>query len=471
MTDELRPLLFPVSSSIDNYISSICDGQPPLDSSTKKISRVALKGIAIVFSAAAKVFYVPISLDFGARVGGKIGPGLGILCAVCNVKAFFFLEMWAANGIINSVIGPKTKAEMELKRHHIKMHVSALLISSAVLVVIFSQIPYTYPAIDYNSSSYKILAGTVSLIAGVFIPTRSIQLAFERIHKEIINKKRNSICTKLQNAMRQLIQEKHVLYSQMNATQQLEYCSKISDIESIVNQNSTSERNHCFIKEIQKKEDVFDPINPIWNFVGKAIGLGLAGIFEYAIAKYTFCQSKEIIWDNNYYAGFCAVGVTASTTYLYGKAIIEATGRIVSSIGSSLTGNRVRNLGEQQHPNWNFCLKIEEAVTNIFALGAPLVIWGDFFENPVWEHYFFESTMILIYYLILLTSSYDTIEGFIQTLNGNANQQRVLNLNQKIKQLAMGIQSADQEEFIAFFNKLPQEIQIQTYKKANIPFE
>jgi len=470
MASATTPLLTN-SSLLENCFSAISEGKRGLDTQCQKVSRRVSYAIAGGFSSVAKIFYIPISLQAGVRILGKGGWGtaLGVTSAVCNCKAFLILELWAARGIIKDLLGSKLEENTALERKKVHSCITGGLLISALLIAIFTQIPYALPADDY-APEYKTFAGIFSLIASIFIPTRSTQLSLKKIAEKSSSVNENSTISKIQTGVVQSIREKKQAFDNTTWDTKKHIVTDLSQIKSNI-----ADKVHSYFKWLISPSPNLTSLNSAIgknaSRISKALGLCITGVFEYAIAKYSYEKLKELVWDNEYFA-VTAAGLTAlSCLYLYGKAIFGTSERVCHSVQKKIEGKKNPSLGEQLWPRLSTGLKIEEAISNIFALGPTFVIWGDFFKNPTWQHWFFMSVLAIAIYFIISTSSFDTIDDFLKELPLTDEQRAVLRQSQEFESLASAFENCPQEEFASFLQRLPEETKALLCTKVGISEE
>ena len=375
--------------------------------------------------------------------------------------------MWAANGIINDTIGAKTPEELAIRRTQVNKRTIAAIIISALAIATFSQITYALPAADY-SKHHKVVAGVISLIAAIIIPTRSLQLTMQHARKKYLDAQKNPILLKIQQATVALLHEKKAEYTQMNNDEQLNTYYTFANITSTPLQANPPAIS--YFKELVPNATTPDSsyYSKGSKLLGTISGILLTGIFEYAIAEYTFDKTKQLIWSNDIAAGVFASLATATTLYLFGKSIIATSERVMGSLAESLCCKRVRSLGEKLHPIPSYILKVEEAVTNIFALGTSVIIWGEFYPSPTWKHYFFIGSITTAVYLLLLTASLDIVDGGLQKATRNSKKKKIFTIDEMYQTLANGFKDASQEEFASFVGRLPKEAKLQLCAKAGL---
>ncbi|NGX46870.1 MAG: hypothetical protein K1000chlam3_00237 [Chlamydiae bacterium] len=457
------------NSGLGNCVLAICERKEAIDTQCNKSARVGLNAVAGIFSALAKVFYIPIALKAGNRIGES---RLGIVSAICNCKAFFILEMWAARGIIQDLLGPRIVERTAIEHQKINTCVKASLIIAAITITIFTQIPYALPAADY-AHEYKALAGTFSLVASIFIPTRSIQLSLSKLYEKSSSIKKSSTFSKLQKGIVQLIREKQSAF--VNSSMEVKN-QWIEDLSLIKNLNSPQEKMFSYLKwNFSRPLEISPQLGTCSQKCSKytsiAIGLFITGVFEYAIAKYSFEKTKELIWNNDIFSGCTAALTTATCLYLYGNAILGTSERVFNGMREWIGCKRMPTLGERLWPKLNISLKIEESITNLFALGPTFVIWGDFFKTPTWKHWFFVTTISTAIYFIISTSSFDTINDITQTLPLDKKKKKVVNQNKEFESLISTFENCPQRDLALFVRDLPEGLKSLLCERIKIPQE
>lgn len=140
-------------SLIDNAIDAICSNRQSINTN-KKITKTIVLGIGLVVAATAKYFYYPVAQEGGKSIFGdnSVGDAFGYVFEVFYSKAFFTLEMWALNGILDAVLSNKSQEELEA-RQKISTVGKVLLVLSTVAAAAFARYPFALPAAQYNKAA------------------------------------------------------------------------------------------------------------------------------------------------------------------------------------------------------------------------------------------------------------------------------------------------------------------------------
>nr|NGX27501.1 hypothetical protein [Chlamydiota bacterium] len=388
---------------------------------------------------------------------------------ICNCKAFFILEMWAARGIIQDLLGPKIAERTALEKKKINTCITVSLVIAAIAISTFTQIPYALPAADYSPRN-KAFVGIFSLVASIFIPTRSMQLTLSKAYEKSPAVKKNPTLSKFQMGLVQLTRENQAGFISLNMIDKKDW---IHDLRSIKSQESNYNKLISYLKWICLESKEIHPqlgtcSQKYSNYTSRALGLFITGVFEYAIAKYSFNKTKELIWENDIFSGCTAFVTTASCLYIYGESILKTSERIFNGMREIVGKKRISTLGEQLWPKLNIGLKLEESVTNLFALGPTFVIWGDLFKTPTWEHWFFVTTIMVAKYFTLSTASFDTINDFTETLTLGAEKKEIVEQNKEFKSLISTFENCSQKDLALFLLDLPEDLKSQLCERIGI---
>lgn len=459
--EEFKADIFP-QSGIDEGICAICKEMPLQDSITQKASRAGLYTLAALCSIGARVFFYKIALQAGISIAGKNLGGyiLGNSIAVLYSKSFFTLEMWAARGIINDFFEARTSAEAKVSKKQFGLGKKITITALVILASLFARYPFALPAAQYNPK-YAYLAGGVTLFTSVFIPLRSIQLSLLKFAKIFSSHKQN-IIEKMQFSTTTML---HQNYFQIRNSLKL-INEKITQLE--LHTNGTD----LFRSLISSSETVItQPPPKVLTYFGQAVGILLTGILEYALAKYTFSLTKEYVLSNDILGTAFALFTVVSTTYLYGKAITSIARRTTNAVYNAFAKQRVKEIDEQIYPIFSLILKIEETISNIFALGPWFVIWGNFFPKPASQHWFFEITLLSTLFATLQNSSIDSIKSLFLNLTKNNYAKKALTLQNKYNRIANMIEKSSEEEYLIWYHHLPVDIRHHIRKIAGVSEE
>lgn len=433
---------------LSNCLIAICEKEAPQD--PHKTVRRVLKITGAAISAIAKIPYIPISLTLG-----KV---LGPVSIVGNTAGFFILEYWATAGTVDDFFAPKTQAEIELFRQakigKRKLCMHAVILSTASLIALSSQLPTALAGVAYNSQKYKLVAGLVLLVAGALIPMRSLQLSIEQIRLSA-QKTFESQITEIKAKMIALIRENHGAFIHNSYEKKMAFIERCEEIRHC-NISPTEKANRYILHVLHK--DPFPTsqakkiVGSVFNYTGLGIGTALAGIFEYALGQYTFDLTKQEIWDDDVAGGIFAGLAVGSTAYLFGTSVIRTTQRIFNLAGNLVTGQEVRNLGWQLRPKLSFVLTALGLMIDLCALGPTYVIWGNFYDqNPI-THQLFQKTMCASLFLLLFTSTLDIIDEMVTSsiAQGEEEEQAILRIHHEFQKLADLIEKSPNREFIGY---------------------
>ncbi|MCI5052300.1 MAG: hypothetical protein MRY21_04065 [Simkaniaceae bacterium] len=446
---ELTVPLSPKSPIYDpaliDAIDAIRQDAPLVDTRCNKAARGVLLTISAAFSAAAKIFYIPIAL----KLKSKVGKPLAIVSATCNVKAWFVLEMWAAQGVINDLLGPTTEKEALILRHRSRKFTAvAATTLTGLIVAILGQIPSALPAADFAKKA-KLIKGLTTLISGLFLPTRSIQLSMDAFMAQRRRMRKNPTLLQAQQALVAICNQ--AICTMPTAHQSLKASPTAPALLSQILANA---------KEAPKPPPLIT--------AKKAVGLILTALFEYALARYTYRKTVELI-DDSPATGFTfAAAVTASTFYLFGKSIIGTTSRVLTSVKQLFCCRRKRSLGERAHPITNIALKVEEVVSNVFATGTVWIIWGEFFKSNLVEDYFFPIVIATTIFSLLMTSSQDLVNLVTERAPAGTPERAEIDTTRLLQRLKAVTQSAPETAVATLLDELPPEALAKISTLANV---
>lgn len=113
-------------------------------------------------------------------------------------------------------------------------------------------------------------------------------------------------------------------------------------------------------------------------------------------------------------------------------------------------------------------MKIEETITNIFALGSSVVIWGDFFNKPDWQYWFFEISICAAIYALILTASLDTIDEILQRFPSNVEGAKWIQTSKEFGRIERLIKNSSQTSFAEWLSELPDNVKTELCKKAKL---
>lgn len=442
---------------------SILDRGPKIDSVCQKSTRVTLRVIVIGCSAAVKVFFIPVSLELPA--GGAFAAG--------NCIAYFALEYWSGNAVINSIAGPKTRAEMELERYGNKYgRGRAIAIGvSSVTIGLLSQVTYALAAALYNSQKFKVLAGVTTLIAGGLFPARSTQLSLEAYFNNQKLSEIEKTLVEIKNDLIAHLQDHRTLLVEAGYEEQCEIINKFNEFRKSSNK-VVDFTNHVFAKR------ALPPTSPpscsptrAFSYV---VGGSLTVILQSCIGWYTWSKTQELVTDDTAVAGVCTALAVGSAFYMTGKSLISTTERICNAIVDFAECRFKPTLIEKLRPKTTFCLKTLSLLSSTLALGATWVIWSDFFEDNKMEKNFFTSTINAATFLLLYTATLDMVDDIVEALikqTGTHEEKEVLELYHELRNFQEVIQKSSMADFGIFLTKLPDSVRIPLLQRHNLAVE
>lgn len=341
------------------------------------------------------------------------------------------------------------------------------VISTALALSIFSQIPVALPALDYDLG-YKELGFTVLLISGSLIPIRSIQLSLDKIfEKRLLNDTQKQIESIRENAVSCIgnyretfrgapFDQKLALISNLNLTRSME------DLEP-------------YLAQIFEETDVPQVAqNPLLGRVSTVIGWWITASFEAALTTYTFEKSKENIFDDNVLAGTFAVVTGLSWGYLTGQAVVGTTKRIAQTCVNFFKGQSNPSIAEQIFPNLTAGLKLLGAAISIAAMGPTFVIWGDYYKDNLEKKVYFLTTMSTALVFLLSTASFDMIDGIVQNRiekNGTLDEQSIVKLDKELRKFQQLLSQSSLFDFASFLETCPADIKNKLLARAEVTAE
>ncbi|MFZ0565167.1 MAG: hypothetical protein WAM28_03180 [Chlamydiales bacterium] len=447
---------------LENRILLICNRTNSADSLCQKTARKVFKGIAIFASSSAKIFFVPVSLTLGQRIG-EAGKVIGPICAISNSASFFTLEYTVARGVINDLLSTKANRENELFPHEQdtkKICKKITIISTSGLISLFSQVPPALAVFHYNAPQVKIIAAGVTLIAGALFPMRSVQLSLDHLTKQFSRATQPKLLA-MKKEMCKLIKESHELFIKEDLSQKSEF---IKALDQIRKDNDSQRKVNQYLLNAIHPQNLLQPTQPskirkYVNYSGQAVGLVLTGILQYGIAEYTYELTKQEISDSDATAATLAAVSVASNVYLMGTSIINTTRKVFDSTWGWISNTRKRSLAEQLRPKLTFSLKSFGLILNALALGPSVVIWGDFYQGSSFQG-FFESSICTATFLLLFTATLDVVDDVVESLvlsKGTQGEKEIIQMDQEFKQLLNLLEESSLADFQVFFDDLPPE--------------
>ena len=459
--DESSPLILSTESPLatdqrdllQKSIASLCQ-QDPVEDPDKQAKMIA-RGFAILMSASAKVGYIPISM--------KLGPVLGPVAATANSIGFFILEYWAANGTITSALPMQTLAEKELLQAQETKSTcqKVLFLIPALIVAMSSQLPTVLAGVNYNEEKYKIPAAVALITSGSLIPLRSIQLSIEQLYKTL-QKGDPSEAIVAQRKMVDLLRKNHQAFIEMSKEEKE---GVLADLSRVRQMSESADKTNQYLTtflgiEPPHQERANDCFENGLRYAGLGLGVGLSGVFEYALGDYTFNLTKKEVFDNDALAVTFACLAVVCTSYLYIQSIVGTSQRVFSVVGDLANGTEARNLGWQLRPKLSAALTTLALSVDALALGPTYVVWGDFYDQNKGKHDLFLATMCASLFLILFTATLDIANDLCSysIMNGSDEEKSILALSQELQRLAATIEKSSPEQFEQFLTSLPEGI-------------
>lgn len=453
------------ADKLADCFSDYCD-RKPLENPYQATKRV-LRGCATVVSASAKIPYAPISL--------QLGPVLGPIAVVGNSTAFFALEYWTANAMINSMLGEKTIAEERLFQgepgNEKSLCQKIIIITPAAVLALASQLPTVLAGVHYNDEKYKVAAGFVLVIAGSLLPMRSIQLSIEEIRTRMKNTTESEIAM-VQQRMSAHIRKYHNAFIEMKREDKNAF---ILTCNGVRNLDPSTEKTSRYVLTFLRHENAprreeNGVVETAIDYFGFGVGALSAGIFEYALGQYTFDMSKQEFWNNDIAGGVFATFAVGSTAYLYGRSIVRTTQRIFNAVGNFFTGNEVLNLGWQLRPKLSFALSSIGLLTDLCALGPTYVIWGGFYNQNEIEHELFQKTMCASLFMLLFTATLDIVNDIVSYSieKGSDEEREILTVHREFQKLTELVEKSPSREFIRFLTNMDGETQREMLEKLSL---
>jgi hypothetical protein len=445
-------------------IVSISQDTLDIDSRCKTVAKVSLFVTVGVLSAGAKVPFIPISLKFGDLAGKWVGADggkvLGILSAYGNSTGFFILEFWAGKAIINDALSSRrTESCVQCKQF--------VILPVAVALALVSQLPSALAGVQYNNKDYRYVAGSVLLVTGSILPTRSLQLAANDACMISFRKKTQSIMEVKKQELLDLISENHQLYLNMPKNDKLALIGQINEIQAKNTEDAIYE--YLSILLSVPDDNAIDTHralcrNTTLKCMGLATGTILTGLFHYALGEFTHDKSKEYILDNEISAiTFAALAVSVNF-YLLGSSIIRTAQRVFITTGNLLCGSYNPSIADQINPGLSFSLKLVGLVTDVFALGPTLVIWPEFYKDSEVKKYLFTISISISLFLILFTSTLDIIDDIVEGSSRN-DSKAIVELDRAYQKLMLVISRSALIDFVAFHANLPEEFKNQFFSR------
>ncbi len=439
-------------SSIDNAIDAICSNRHSINTN-KKITKAIVLGIGLVVAVTAKYFYYPVAQEGGKSIFGdnSVGDGFGYVFEFFYSKAFFTLEMWALNGILDAVLSNKSQEELEA-RQKISTVGKVLLVISTVAAAVFARYPFALPAAEYNKAA-PIPALVFSLAASLVIPIRSIQLTMGQLSS--LNK--CNCCSPIAAAKRKFVGYLEKVEATLLTKNLQELSAAQGEIE-LIDQNS---RSTMSLSKYVAYGNISNKLDNALKVVSLIATIPLVAILEFAIADYTFHTTKNLVLDNDPFAATLAATSVLVTFYFYGKAIYESSNRFFRFLTNKCNPVPSSPLAEKISPTLINSLKAEEFISNIFALGPWYSVWGNFYNAPPAKHWFFVPVLLLTLFATLQASSCAVIENGFLLFTKNEDGKRAIKLISNLRRIRETIGAANDAEFLTFILQLPADLKKQ----------
>ncbi len=441
-----------------------------------RTSRRSLKVAVVIFSAAAKIPYWPIS--------NKLGPGIGPICAGANSLAFFALEWWAGSKGLDDELGRQTHEEIAMLENKGDQAsckdraVKIISISTATLVAAASQLPSALAGEAYNTQGLKVAAFVVLLVSGSLLPLRSIQLSLQALRSQ----SRDAVEQKLLALKADVI----TLVGQHGDVLQ-----EVHNIEA-----SSSQERYWSILLGQRDESKETKGQRVARLTGEVVGFGLNAFLQVSLGYLTYSITKEDIKDNDALGVTFATLAVTSTVYLTGTAIQKTAGKTFALVHSLLTGSRKPSLVEILKPRLAFAMQATGILIDLLAIGASGVIWSEFYSKskgegttpaptggvtpepeitpPTAGGVAAATAICTSIFFLLFTAMTDIIDNLTSSIilhKGNEEAKELLDLHKKLNRLARSVKKTPLFNFAIFVLELPEEVRDRYMRKFDLSID
>ncbi|MBS0626377.1 MAG: hypothetical protein JSS32_10035 [Verrucomicrobia bacterium] len=432
--------------------------------------RQCSKSATFVAAMCANASFIPITLN------------AGIPFAIGNSASFLALDFWALNATFDDAFGPRTEHEALLvdRMSKGKCYTVSLAVGS-VLMAVLSQFPNALPSLDYNGN-YAVPGMVFLLAGGAVLPLRSLQLTINKaiqMQKCVLGEDGKKI-ESIRSEMVSLVQGYQNDFEYSGQDHQLQVIQSLNEIRNSDLNKVETYLNAVFDKLLQSPQAAASPskfksaCTSLGQTIGKVTGLFLAASLETGLSLYTFDKTQTHMIGNPVGAGLFTAAVIGSGVYLYGKAILDTTQRVTSSIFSTFTGQRVKGLAEQLRPTLTLSLRMVGLLLNLGTFGPNLVIWGDFFKDNATEKTFFEATLCSAYFVLVSTATLDLVDSAVKQIvlsKGTDNEKEIIHLHQELQKLQKLLTNTSTLDFSLFLLKAPPEVKTALLNKVDLSLE
>ncbi|MCH9608831.1 MAG: hypothetical protein S4CHLAM45_07430 [Chlamydiales bacterium] len=393
--------------------------------------RLSMLTVAFLTSLAAKIAFISVSL--------QLGPVIGEICAACNIIAFTVLEYWAARGIIDQYLKDHTVSQLAMHQQSGESCCrTPLILIGSFIAAVLSQTPQALAASKFNPPHLKVASAVVLLVSSSFLPMRSIQMScnwwFSRA-KGTTEKKlgviKEELATRLESKADLL--QNHISNSSINE-------------DAIIRGLFERAEVHCTADKVRHCTAV------VMTWLGRLVTAGVL----VATALYMRKQVKEQVYDSDAFGWVAGILATLPNIHLLGDSISSAMVTLTHSLYDTIRRRR----SEKLYPALTNSLDLTGAAVNALSLGVVYVIWDKFSSYPI-ENDVLMGDVILGYYLLMLTATFETNSDIVKTyvLNHGADDERAtLNYYYKLNRIAGDIRDSRWSDFALFVSGLPQEI-------------
>ena len=455
-----RSVLIPREAYLINAILEGPIDHIPLNDPHKCARRV-IETLCTLASLGANATYVPISLQLPA----------GLFFATGNFLAFVNLDFWAFTAIFNELLGPKREYEQLLLNQQAtgKIYKTAL-VTAALVIALLSQVPLALPALDYDRP-YEIQAVVILLVAGSFIPTRSLQISFDKSlqMRKYILRETDKKLESARSEVISLVGQYRENFRQSNRQSQLALFDALSQITHL---ERGDQLNSYLSQVLHPAESTSNP-NKFCKYSSFVLGFCLTASLQVALTMYTWDKTKTYITDNDYAASGFVATVIGASLYLTGRSIIGTAQRIAQSTIDLLTGRRDRTLAEQIRPKLTFTLKLIGLLLNLGTLGPGIVIWGGFYDDEK-ERLYFQTTICAAYFLLVSTATLDVLDSSIQDFiqwKGSPEDQSIIQLYTDLQKLEKLFEQSSLLDFSLFLTQSSENIKGMLLEKVGLSIE
>lgn len=456
---------------LTDSLLDVFNGIPITESNCQRNSRVAMKVVAVAASGLTKAFFWNASKGVG---DGVVGEGW-VPYAVGNVIGWGMFECWGAWDIIDDLTQAQGRNEVILFQNTAQSTCRRIaIISSAFAVAILSQIPNGFMAYKYNSDPIDKVAFVVTVLAGSFYPTRSLQLTFSAASQARMLGEVENALSCIQNEIADHIDNHRKLFEEMGIQDKL---LKIQEYAQLGIAHLDEGKINAFIELILSSPENVRPqvsrATRVVDGLSRISGCFFTAVLQtgYAFYSYSYAPSRQagsIVFS-------AAVGAAGS--YLTYQSIKSTTFALLSPLFNC---KREPTIGAQLYPSTSFAAKVIGGLASYFGQGALYVIMRDYFNedpsNIFGAHNestgkFYRYSVCTASFLLLFTASLHIADGAIEAhikRNGSKAHKDILQLRDNMRKLSNLMRHSPFMPFAQAFSGWPEAVTSALMRKFNL---